>query len=148
MSNSDQPWRCLWRGSVQITRTTPLRRMILQLRQIRFTDASTFMISSLLLGAGRSQPFAEVLRLRRDSLLGAEDDAWVRSSGTSWTVTLSPRSIRCSASASSPNESKYPMLVFQFDPEPCVGEVFNKPRCTSIKSSYAILFISPENQNP
>jgi hypothetical protein len=29
---------------VQITRTTPLRLMILQLRQMRLTDASTFMI--------------------------------------------------------------------------------------------------------
>jgi hypothetical protein len=28
---------------VQITRTTPLRRMILQFRQIFFTDANTFM---------------------------------------------------------------------------------------------------------
>jgi hypothetical protein len=31
---------------VQITRTTPLRRMILQLRQIFFTDASTFIAVS------------------------------------------------------------------------------------------------------
>jgi len=28
---------------VQITRTTPLRRMILQFRQIFFTDANTFI---------------------------------------------------------------------------------------------------------
>src|SRR5919204_3646583 len=42
-----QPWRCLWRGSEQITRTTPLRRTILHLRQIRFTDAITFIRSSL-----------------------------------------------------------------------------------------------------
>jgi hypothetical protein len=41
-----QPWRCLWRGSVQITRTTPLRRMILQLRQIFFTEANTFIAHS------------------------------------------------------------------------------------------------------
>jgi|GEM_PF-2407425 len=40
-----QPWRCLCRGSeLQITRTTPLRLMTLQLRQIFFTDARTFMI--------------------------------------------------------------------------------------------------------
>ena len=39
------PWRCLWRGSVQITRTTPLRLMILQLRQIHLTDARTFMFA-------------------------------------------------------------------------------------------------------
>jgi len=32
---------------LQITRTTPLRRMILQLRHIRFTDAITFISSSL-----------------------------------------------------------------------------------------------------
>ena len=53
----------------------PWRRIILQLRQMRFTDASTFMFNSLLLGARRSQPFTELLLLRRDSLLGAEDDA-------------------------------------------------------------------------
>jgi hypothetical protein len=41
-----QPWRCLWRGSVQITRTTPLRRMTLQFRHIFFTDAATFMLFS------------------------------------------------------------------------------------------------------
>jgi len=39
----NQPWRCLWRGSVQITRTTPLRRMTLQLRQIFLTEAETFI---------------------------------------------------------------------------------------------------------
>jgi len=42
-NTEDQPWRCLWRGSVQITRTMPWRRIILQLRQMRLTDASTFM---------------------------------------------------------------------------------------------------------
>jgi hypothetical protein len=34
-----QPWRCLCRGSVQMTLTTRLRRMTLQLRQIFFTEA-------------------------------------------------------------------------------------------------------------
>src|SRR5918999_4391386 len=38
-----QPWRCLWRGSAQITRTTPLRRTILHLRQIFLTEAMTFI---------------------------------------------------------------------------------------------------------
>src|SRR6266566_7856066 len=37
------PCLCLWRGSLQMTRTTPLRRTILQLRQIFFTEASTFI---------------------------------------------------------------------------------------------------------
>src|SRR6185437_5637645 len=65
-----QPWRCLCRGSVQITRTTPLRRMILQLRQIFLTDASTFMCRPL-------------LRPERDPCPR-------RSYGVSSTVTLSP----------------------------------------------------------
>src|SRR5688572_27640783 len=42
------PWRCLCRGSAQITRTTPLRRTILHLRQIFLTEAITFIKSSLL----------------------------------------------------------------------------------------------------
>ena len=35
-----------WRGFLQITRTTPLRRMTLQLRQTFLTEARTFMIAS------------------------------------------------------------------------------------------------------
>jgi len=42
---------------VQITRTTPLRRMILHLRQIFFTDASTFIsFSPPLYPAARAAP--------------------------------------------------------------------------------------------
>src|SRR5689334_6737643 len=41
-----QPWRCLCRGSEQMTRTTPLRRTILHLRQILFTEAMTFIAVS------------------------------------------------------------------------------------------------------
>lgn len=37
------PCRCLCRFSVQITRTVPLRRIILQLRQIFLTEALTFI---------------------------------------------------------------------------------------------------------
>src|SRR5882757_7130384 len=37
------PCRCLWRRSVHSTRTTPLRRTTLQLRQIFLTEARTFM---------------------------------------------------------------------------------------------------------
>ena len=37
------------RVRLQITRTTPLRRMILQLRQMFLTDAKTFMILPFLL---------------------------------------------------------------------------------------------------
>ena len=42
-SNPSYPWRCLWRGSEQITRTLPLRLMTLQFLQIRFTEGRTFM---------------------------------------------------------------------------------------------------------
>jgi hypothetical protein len=38
-----QPCLCLCRGLMQMTRRTPLRRTILQLRQIFLTDALTFM---------------------------------------------------------------------------------------------------------
>src|SRR5436190_18634147 len=40
------PWRCLCFWFVQMTRTTPLRRTILHLSQIRLTDARTFIESS------------------------------------------------------------------------------------------------------
>lgn len=43
-----QPWRCLCRFSEQITYTTPRRRTILQWRQIFFTEAWTFIVSSSL----------------------------------------------------------------------------------------------------
>ncbi len=42
------PCRCLCRGFVQITRTTPLRRTILQFSQIRFTELLTFIFLSTL----------------------------------------------------------------------------------------------------
>jgi hypothetical protein len=48
------PWRCLWRGSGQMTRTTPLRRMILHLRHIFFTEAITFIVAP---SATRAPPF-------------------------------------------------------------------------------------------
>ena len=39
-----QPWRCLWRGFLlQITRTTPRRRITLQCSQMGFTLVLTFM---------------------------------------------------------------------------------------------------------
>jgi hypothetical protein len=37
------PWRCLCFWLEQMTRTTPRRRTILHLSQIRFTDARTFI---------------------------------------------------------------------------------------------------------
>src|SRR5215813_14189706 len=50
-----QPCRCLCRLSLQITRTTRLRRMILQSRQILFTDASTFMFGPFLQVSSRPE---------------------------------------------------------------------------------------------
>jgi len=46
------PWRCLCFGLSQITRTTPLRRMILHFSQILFTDARTFIALSVQLIVG------------------------------------------------------------------------------------------------
>jgi hypothetical protein len=42
-----QPWRCLCRGFLQITRTTFLRFTILQLAQSLFTDGRTFIIREI-----------------------------------------------------------------------------------------------------
>jgi len=41
------PWRCLWRGFLQMTRTTFLRFTILQLAQSLFTDGRTFIIRKM-----------------------------------------------------------------------------------------------------
>src|SRR5215510_9695803 len=49
------PWRCLWRGLLQITRTTPWRRITLHFSQRRFTEALTFMaVSHSLVSVGDS----------------------------------------------------------------------------------------------
>jgi hypothetical protein len=39
-----QPWRCLWRGSSQMTMTRPCRRMTRHLLQIRLTLGLTFTV--------------------------------------------------------------------------------------------------------
>src|SRR5262249_15700224 len=44
---SRQPWRCLWRTFTQMTRTTPLRRMILHFSHRVLIDGRTFMESSV-----------------------------------------------------------------------------------------------------
>jgi hypothetical protein len=41
------PCLCLWRGFLQITRTTFLRFTILQLAQSLFTDGLTFMVHEI-----------------------------------------------------------------------------------------------------
>src|SRR3954469_16306988 len=74
----DQPWRCLWRGSVQITRTTPLRRMTLQLRHIFLTDAATFMSLFLSFRSLRPEHYpcpAQIVRRQFDGHLVAGKDA-------------------------------------------------------------------------
>src|SRR3569832_567487 len=42
-----QPWRCLCLCSLQMTRTTPWRRSILQLRHTRLSDACSFILIPL-----------------------------------------------------------------------------------------------------
>jgi hypothetical protein len=68
----------LWRGSEQITRNTPPRRTILQLRQSFFTEVLTFMLLSLL-----ALYFARKVILAR-----------VKSYGVISTLTLSPGRMR------------------------------------------------------
>jgi hypothetical protein len=43
LANENYPWRCLCRGLLQTTNTTPRRRTILQFSQTRLTLARTFM---------------------------------------------------------------------------------------------------------
>lgn len=59
-----QPCRCLWRGLLQTTKTTPLRRTTLQFSQIRFTLARTFITTyTLNLTMGQSASvYAECAR--------------------------------------------------------------------------------------
>jgi len=47
LQSQSYPWRCLWRGFLQITRTTFLRFTILQLAQSLFTDGRTFIIREM-----------------------------------------------------------------------------------------------------
>jgi len=47
------PWRCLCRGLLHTTRTTPLRRMILHLSHRFFTDAWTFIRTTPQAAPGR-----------------------------------------------------------------------------------------------
>lgn len=56
----DYPWRCLCFGSfLQMTITTPWRRITLQLSQRGFTDARTFTLSLLTYAdAARTAPAA------------------------------------------------------------------------------------------
>lgn len=105
----------------------PWRRMILQLRQMRFTDASTFMINSLLLDARRSQPFAEVLLLRRDSLLGAEDDARAAQiiRGQLHGYLIAGKDANIVHTHFPGDKTKYYVTIFELYPERCVGEILD-----------------------
>ena len=84
-NGNEYPCLCLCFWFVQITRTTPRRRTILHLSQIRFTDARTFMTSSRQLGRSpctRSLAQLSTIRPR------------VRSRGDSSSRTRSPTSTR------------------------------------------------------
>src|SRR5688572_26852527 len=67
------PWRCLCRGSAQITRTTRLRRTILHLRQIFFTEAMTFIVTSF--GPKRNAAFGQIVGRHLHRHLVARQDA-------------------------------------------------------------------------
>src|SRR3712207_5267255 len=81
-SVSVYPWRCLCLGLVQITRTTPLRWMILQLSHIFLTEALTFIASSPLDGGPRhllvtvgDPPPVQIVRRKLDQNPVARQDA-------------------------------------------------------------------------
>src|SRR5690242_16533001 len=66
------PCRCLWRGFVHCTRTTPARRITLQFLQITFTEARTFISPS-----SRDATARQIERRQLDDDLVAGRDAQV-----------------------------------------------------------------------
>ena len=101
--------------------------MILQLRQMRFTDASTFMINSPFIGIGRSQPLAKLHLLRKSSLLRAENDArTTQVIGSQLNRNLVTGQNANVVHTHFPgNKSEHDMPVFELYPERCVGEVLD-----------------------
>lgn len=101
--------------------------MILQLRQMRFTDASTFMSNSPFLGIGRSQSLAELHLLRKNSLLGAENDARttqvIRSQLNRNLVTGQYAYVMHTHFPG--NKAQHDMTIFQLYPERCIGKVLD-----------------------
>ena len=72
-----QPWRCLCRGSEQMTMTRPCRRMIRHLLQIFFTLGLTFIgCSSRSLVAVDDPPTTQVVgaQLDDDPVIGKDPD--------------------------------------------------------------------------
>src|SRR5882724_6340572 len=70
-----QPWRCLWRASVQMMNTTPRRRTTLQFLQIFLTDGRTFMTCDP--GVGRRAGSALGARAAGAAQVGLADQAFV-----------------------------------------------------------------------
>ena len=101
--------------------------MILQLRQMRFTDASTFIFKSPFVGIGRSQPLAELHLLRKDSLLGAENDTRAAQViGSQLNRNLVTGQYANVVHTHFPgNKAQHDMTVFELYPERCIGEVLD-----------------------
>jgi hypothetical protein len=101
--------------------------MILQLRQMRLTDASTFMVNSYFQDFRRSQPSVKLHLLRRDSLLGAEYNS--RAAQIVWGELnghfISRQNTNVMHTHLPGNETQNHMTVFELDPERRVREIFN-----------------------
>ena len=123
--------------------------MILQLRQMRFTDASTFMFNSPFLGIGHNLSLAELHQLRKDTLLGAENDARttqvIRSQLNRNLVTGQYANVVHTHLPG--NKAQHDMTIFELYPERCIGKVFD-----NLSLHFYQVFlrhpISPKNRSP
>src|SRR5215510_1719969 len=68
MRDSSQPWRCLWRGFLQIMRTVPSRRTTLQFSHRTLIDGLTFIAAFLALLESIGDPAARQIIWRQLNL--------------------------------------------------------------------------------
>src|SRR5438128_6662453 len=115
----DYPCRCLCLEFSQITRTTPLRWMTLQLSQIFFTDARTFIIFNPKSRPG-GQPRAAAVRR---SFVPVNDPTTIQVVRRKLDRHLVARQDADEIFAHLPRYvSQYLVLILEFNPEHSVGE--------------------------
>src|SRR5262245_16534794 len=76
MRDASQPWRCLWRGFLQMIRTVPSRRTTLQFSHRTLMDGLTFIAASLeLLESIGDAAARQIIGRQLDLHLVAREDA-------------------------------------------------------------------------